>query len=142
MIKKKKIALIFLSLFACVCIAFGLMQKDVAQADGLSQVKYAKTYDLGETLDVQAATIVCDGQEYAAKAVVQYPSGVKYDKDKIVLSEAGVYTVEYTASANGKRLSERVSFTVKNVAYSFSARYGYYGIIFFFVKIVCWRFCK
>ena len=117
--EKKKITLILLSMVACVCIAFGLMQKqDVVQADGLSQIKYEKTYELGETLDVQAATITQGGQEYAAKAVVRYPSGVKYEKEKIVLSEAGVYTVEYTANANGKLISQSVSFTVKNVAYT------------------------
>ncbi|MBQ4268877.1 MAG: hypothetical protein IJB97_04420, partial [Clostridia bacterium] len=123
MIRKKKVSLIFLSLIACVCMAFGVMQMQyVVQADGLSQVEYRQTYNLGETIDVQSATITHNGQEYAAKAVVRYPSGVKYEKDEIILSEAGVYTVEYTANANGKVISESVSFTVKNVAYTIEGK--------------------
>ena len=128
--EKKKITLILLSMVACVCIAFGLMQKqDVVQADGLSQIKYEKTYELGETLDVQAATITQGGQEYAAKAVVRYPSGVKYEKEKIVLSEAGVYTVEYTANANGKLISKELvdAMLQKQSGDGSDSEEGYYG---------------
>lgn len=123
MTRTKKLTLILLSLFACICVAFGVMQNQhMVQADGLSPVRYEKTYELGETLDVQSATIMHNGEEYTAKAVVRYPSGVKYSVDKIILSEVGVYTVEYTANANGKQISESVSFTVNNDAYTIKGK--------------------
>ena len=119
MTRTKKLTLILLSLFACICVALGVIRnRYVVQADGLSQVRYEKIYELGETIKVQEAAIIRDGQEYATKAVVCYPNGVKYEKEEILLSQAGVYSVEYIADVNGKRISESVSFTVKNVAYT------------------------
>lgn len=112
MTAKKRLALL-LCLVACLLACVIGLTARPARANGqLSQVEYQESYALGSTLEIQDATITYKGEDYSTKVIVKFPSGKTYSDNSILLSESGVYTIEYKANANGVFLTKKVEFTV------------------------------
>lgn len=115
MTKKKTLWTIVIFLFACALAlssAFLIKGSDTAQADFTTQTEIKEEYTLGETLEVPKATLLVDGKEYNATAVVYYPSGTATRLSSITLSEEGKYTLLYTATVNGQYYEEKFGFVV------------------------------
>lgn len=72
-------------------------------------------YAYGETITIPAASI--DGVR-ASKFVVIAPSGNAYDRESLVLSEIGKYTVVWYANIGGKEVSAEKTFMVTQGAFS------------------------
>ena len=87
---------------AACCLAGAFFAVNVKADTELSGVLVPTFANYGSELALPDAQIVVDGQTYAAQAVIRYPSGAAYRKTSAVLSEEGVYTVEYRATVNGK----------------------------------------
>ena len=126
---KKKWLLSTVTLAAAVTLGAGVVSGVASAEEGtLSKVLYKTQYLMNEVLDLQTATIAFGGKNYETKAVLHYPSGKTCALQSAVLTEEGVYTVEYKALATGKALSETVEFTVLGNRYGFegsgSVSYG------------------
>ncbi len=86
-------------------------------------------YMLGETVTVPQSTLLIDGQEHPAMAVVYQPDGTAVTDSQIVLTQTGIYTVQYKAKVNSWWYSECVQFNVTsqplNITGSPSSTYSY-----------------
>ena len=85
----------------------------------LSVVSYEAAYILGDTLSIQEAKISYNGTEYTAQGILHFPSGKAFDKETIVLTESGNYTLEYRAQVESVVLSENLTITVLDRPYAF-----------------------
>ena len=130
MTKKKSL----LSLAIIVCSIVFLLSAFTAFGGGLfgrlfgkSEEKFIEEYyDYGETFTVPTHS-VADGVETAS--VVTYPDGTQTGKKEIVLNQAGLYTVEYSAVKEGKLFQEDYSFKVKYPTVTGGANSKiYYGV--------------
>lgn len=87
-------------------------------------------YYVGDAFTVPQADIFYDGKSYPSEsAVVVFPSGRAIEKQSFVLSEGGEYTVVYSATANGKKITAEAKFAVYKAVASFTgdkstSRYG------------------
>ncbi len=111
----KRRLILFLTVFAvCVC-SLGVALINVnAQDAQLSDVNYQQIYVVGETVEIEDATISYGGTDYPASASVIYPNGKVYALDEITLTESGIYTVEYRANVGNKVFVKKVTFTVSD----------------------------
>ena len=121
--KRRKKILIAISSFFCfaaVCGAIHSVKAPKVIAEGeLSEVTYEENYIIGDTLSLQEAKITYGGKQYTAQSFLHFPNGKVLDKDSVVLTESGKYTIEYKAQADDVVLSEKVDITVLNRPYSF-----------------------
>lgn len=112
-----------------ICLALGVMafcggissfsEPKVSAAGELSVVSYEDTYVLGDTLSIQDAKISYKGTEYTAQGILHFPSGKAFNKESVILTESGNYTLEYRAQAEDVVLSEQVDITVLDKPYTF-----------------------
>lgn len=130
--KMKKIAI---SIMSCALVAMGSLAiilsdpNKVVNAETSISVAYEETYELGETVAIQAAEFDHNGKKYQANASVRFPNGDTYKYDQLVLTEAGKYYVYYSAVADdGTVLQETASFTVLADVYTLNGKGEYtYG---------------
>ncbi len=111
---KRKMVLLLACLMTCGLAVGAALFDARAEESELSNVAYRESYILGETVEIEDATIIYGGVEYPATPSVIFPSGTVYSLDEVTLSESGVYTVEYKATVNGKVLTEKVNFSVSD----------------------------
>lgn len=130
--ERKTITILFVC-FVMLCsifIGFGLTGAGSVSAEAsLSETGLQEEYALGSKLTIPSATLTYGGETKEAKSVVAFPDGVKYNLTDITLSQAGKYTVEYSAYFGNVRQTEKVSFTVYKDLYQVSnmlARAQYY----------------
>ncbi len=131
--KMKKLAI---SIMSCVfAMSVGLLAwmgfdaSKINSAKASISVEYKEIYSIGETVVVQPADFDYQGKKYPANVVVRFPNGNSYRYSQFLLSDAGEYTIEYSAVADDNTLlKETRSFTVLANAYSFSGEGSYeYG---------------
>ena len=122
-LKINKIVCLFCLLaIACVCSLLGARMQTQSYAKA-SQIIFEQelkaVYTLGETLEIPAAKISCDGVEYATQETVELysPIGAVYEGNSFALIEEGTYTIVYTAKDNSKITAEK-TFKVTNNPYS------------------------
>lgn len=140
MIKTKKIksaliCLLFVLSFGFFTIALILpFRAEPAYAITFEDdVALKSSYAVGETLEIPKGKIVSGDQTYEATShVLYFPSRNTTVADTAVLTEAGIYTLEYRASVNGKTVKENVKFSASEKLFTVSgsgasARLGYYG---------------
>ena len=116
-IKNKKTLLIVLVALLFVCSISVLCATAFASNVTISEVNFKDGYCVGETLEIPSATISDGNTSVEANIVVTYPSGLTYSRNKISLSESGVYTVRYLAKINGSVKYFDKTFSVKNYTY-------------------------
>ncbi len=104
------------SAIALSCLAFS-MQTAAAEFE-LSNVVYKSVYTLGETLNVQDATITMNGQSYGATAFVRFPDGRTVSKDSVALSQDGEYTLIYKANTASGVVKKEIEFFVTSQSFS------------------------
>lgn len=86
----------------------------------ISYVKYEDSYDYGDVVNIQDATITLGGEQKAADCVVICPdNSYRYSKH-LRLDGVGLYRVEYSAVFNGKK---------EVFSYRFIAGYSAQGIL-------------
>ena len=88
-------------------------------------------YVYGTSFDVPDATVEINGESVDAVATVTYPNGLTVSSERLLLDQAGVYTVTYRAKVGTMHCVEEKTFTVENSAYlmqkeTSSASYGHY----------------
>jgi hypothetical protein len=91
---------------------------------------FKDTYELGEEITISAALIAINGITITSQsAVVIFPSGIAKKSGKVILDEAGQYTVMYSAMAFGKPIKASTTFKVNKMLYGFSnpKSSAYYG---------------
>ena len=94
-------------------------ENKAVNADVFISVEYKDTYVIGETVAIQSAEFDYQGKKYPANVLVRFPNGNSYRYDEFVLTEAGEYSIEYSAVAeNGTLLKQTKSFTVLADTYS------------------------
>lgn len=93
----------------------------------------ATEYVVGNTLEIPKAKILSGSQELSARHTLRFPSGRTSVGSIVKLSEAGIYSLEYSAVSGGKVLTKNISLTAKLQLFGItggrggSARLGYYG---------------
>lgn len=112
MVKKKTkthlLCALCLCLFVCLSVFFAFTVSANAQVEELQT-----SYELNETLVIPQGTVSYNGETHEATSVsLLYPSGVAKSGDTHLLDEAGVYTVRYEASVEGKSVREEKTFRV------------------------------
>lgn len=120
--KKRKVLFgLFLALgFSAFCGGMNSSSvPEVLTKGELSVVSYEDTYVLGDTLSIQEAKISYNDTEYKAQGILHFPSGKAFNKESIVLTESGNYTLEYRAQAEDVVLSENLTITVLDKSYTF-----------------------
>lgn len=75
-------------------------------------------YVRGAEFTVPERTVNIDGTDVKASAVLIFPDGDATSADKVTLSQAGKYTIRYTAAASGKTVADTVTFDVAESLYS------------------------
>lgn len=75
-------------------------------------------YVRGAEFTVPERTVNIDGTDVKASAVLIFPDGDATSADKVTLSQAGKYTIRYTAAASGKTVADAVTFDVVDNLYS------------------------
>ena len=132
----RKFIIIALALISIICGALLCVNQNAVDSYANLNVNiegqeiYAN-YDLNQQFTVPQAKIIYEQNEYEATHYsLQYPDGKAYIKESYTLNQVGKYTVRYSATAQGKRLSATVSFVVLDKLYSVSgvnssAYYGY-----------------
>ena len=128
MIKTKKIksaliCLLFVLSFGFFTIALILpFRAEPAYAITFEDdVALKSSYAVGETLEIPKGKIVSGDQTYEATShVLYFPSRNTTVADTAVLTEAGIYTLEYRASVNGKTVKENVKFSAAEKLFTVS----------------------
>ena len=115
-IKKLVLGTLACSAVALSCMAFST--NNAAAEVQLSDVAYKSVYMLGETFDVQDATITVNGEAYDTMALVRFPDGRTVSKDSVVLSQDGAYTLIYKANTADGVVKKEIPFCVENQAFS------------------------
>ena len=112
----------FLFVLALMTIAIGVRSAFInAQAEYmLSGIEYESVYAKNTRLIIQDGALKDGDEEYAAEALVRFPDGTCYVADEVVLSEEGIYTVEYSAKIDGRMQTKSVSFAVYGGVFSVS----------------------
>lgn len=88
----------------------------------ISDVHFESEYLIGSVVDIPDANLTYAGETKKAEKVVVYPSGSAYSLSRIVLKEAGKYTVEYKAKIAGKTVSVEKQFNAIDNLYSVSSK--------------------
>ena len=101
----------------------------VTHAKASIAVEYKEVYAIGETVVIQPVQFDYQGKKYPASVLVRFPNGNSYRYDELVLTQAGEYTIEYSAVAeNGTLLKDLKAFTVLADTYSIDGNGEYtYG---------------
>lgn len=85
-------------------------------------VEVGERYMLGDVLSIPENSLTVGDTEYPAVGILHSPSGIARTGDSVVLDETGVYTLEYTAVADGRSYSAETEFLVCDELYSVSGR--------------------
>lgn len=119
--KRKILLAICLGLgFTAFCGGINSLSVPEVSAKGeLSVVAYEDAYVLGDTLSIQEAKITYNGTEYKTQGILHFPSGKALNKETVVLTESGNYTLEYRAQADDLVLSENLTISVLDKPYTF-----------------------
>ncbi|MBQ4268669.1 MAG: hypothetical protein IJB97_03350 [Clostridia bacterium] len=118
--KKIKKWLIGTLCLACICtttVGFAVAQQTAVADVVLSEVTLETEYGLNTEFQIPKAKIAVDGVEYEADGILVFPSGIKYDKSLLILSECGTYIIEYSALVNGKKYVCTKSFLTRQSNY-------------------------
>ncbi len=83
-----------------------------AASEIAKQPELLAEYALGETVTIPEGTLLVDGKEHPATAVVYFPDGTAMSDRAITLKQAGIYTVQYKAKVDGWWYSDCVQFSV------------------------------
>ena len=114
---------LLISLFTlCATLIIGVCVSVVKAQESVPQNPFEASYALGETLEIPSREITVNGTSTPCVAVVVYPDGSAVSAEKVTLSKAGVYTVEYRALVGGKTHKESYQFTVDYPMYSLTAK--------------------
>lgn len=121
-ITNKKITTLILGVISILCVLTSVcfMSNSTVKAQ-LSSVNIESQYVLGDTVEIPQADITLGNQTLPAQVKVVFPSGTTYQKSSIVLSEAGKYSIIYSAKFAGKTIVEEKSFLVLENSYETSA---------------------
>ena len=108
---KKKLLIIFLSVLLSIS-TFGILSMAFAEDNYFNiEQSIKQTYDLGDVVDIPAATFRISGTEYKAKHIVYFPDGSAVASNSVTLSLRGNYTVNYFITVNGETHSEEYKFS-------------------------------
>ena len=118
----KKIKKWLLGVLCAVSVFTGAMgiafSQQTALAEGiLSGVTIETEYDLNTEFQVPDANITVNGSKYLTNKVVIFPNGIKYEKESLLLSECGTYTIVYSVQVNGKNYVCEKKFVVRQSNY-------------------------
>ena len=125
-----------LALLVAVPALSACMMRDSGEAAVYFAVEFVSEgleseYPIGSTITIPAAQIDLGGgtNVNATAALVIFPSGYATMSETVCLTEAGRYTVTYSAVANGKTVKGSVYFTVLRNAFRLSGKKSsaYYG---------------
>ena len=114
---RKIVTVLLLALSVAATIAFGFALKSGAADDSFA---LKAEYDVGEKITVASKTFTDNGNSVTATPIIVYPSGAAVKGNSATLTEAGLYTAEYSATVNGKKFFESENFYAYNNLYSFS----------------------
>lgn len=122
-IRKRTKLLIAALALSCTCIFAGVTISTQSHAQATEIIfneELNESYTLGATLDVPSAKISYDGVEYTtdANVLLYYPSGAVYEGESFALTEEGIYTIVYSATVNGAKVTADKVFKVTNNPYS------------------------
>lgn len=90
-------ALMSIVLVSIIGLCFSVGNYAKADAFRIEGTALQDEYVTGTTIDVPDLYFTVSGGEVKAQKTIIFPSGNAYDKDELILSEMGLYKVEYTA---------------------------------------------
>ncbi len=112
-------------LMAAVLYLGSLGPVDVSAEEELAkQPELLADYVLGQTVSIPQSTVLVDGQEHPADAVVYLPDGTAVTDSELVLTQTGIHTVQYKAKVDGWWYSDCVQFTVTSQPLSITGSPG------------------
>ncbi len=106
---KKKTKIIALILLSSVILATATVLCNFAVADETSILP--ETVFVGDSVTIPGKTLTHNGESKAATATIADPFGGVYGGDEIVASQAGKYSITYSAVFGGETVTENASFT-------------------------------
>ena len=106
-------------------------EKPIVQAEIVANVEgeIAASYAFGAEFSIPGCTINVGGTEYPASATLKMPSGAVVKSGSTLLSQSGIYTLEYCAVVDGIPYIKVYTFEVagRTVQYSGANTQVYYG---------------
>ena len=102
-----------------------------AYAEQWSECELEDHYEVGSTVEIPSLTVTVGGETVTATFTVIYPDKTAVDTKTVTLAQAGIYTVEYCATAGGKHYSTKKQFEATALSFmtedkNSSTRYGVY----------------
>lgn len=101
MMKKKLFGIISLGIVGVLC--GGVAYASSVRAE--ETVVFPEQAYLGETIDIPEKTVEIEGQTVETSILVTAPDGGQYTGNTLYTNQIGLYTLEYYAYVNGKRIS-------------------------------------
>ena len=113
LLSKKIVALFAACFLAVACLTLGLAFVRPAQAESTftASETLKAVYEKGEVVTVPQGSFTVEGGLVNAEIYIVFPNGTKKRTDGLTLEETGKYTVIYTATVNGKTLTEEKTFS-------------------------------
>ncbi len=105
----KKTKIIALTLAMAVIVSATILCFAFAESDSsLSQEVF-----VGDTISIPDKTLSLNGESKSATITITMPDGGLFGGNKIVASQAGKYTVTYSATIGGQKVTEEASFVAQ-----------------------------
>lgn len=120
--KKKGIAILS-SCIASVCalsVGVGIATSADSAEGWTKEDAYSVEYAYMDTFKVEDKTFAKGGESYESDAIVCFPDGSVSTESQVTLTQAGTYTVKYTAKVGDKLYAHSESFLVNYPMYSVS----------------------
>ncbi len=120
--KKKGIAILSTCIASVCALSVGVgIATSADSAEGWSKEDaYSAEYAHMDTINVEAKTFAKGGETYDADALVCFPDGSVETGSTVTLTQAGTYTVKYTAKVGDSLYAHKESFLVNYPMYSVS----------------------
>lgn len=127
-------ALLIVSLLLAVCLATvggGMGNAATAAEEEWAMPTLKATYYKDDEIKIPNGILSIGRQDYDASPVLYYPDGRAYSKAVYILDQTGIYTVEFSADADGTVKTKAVTFKVVDPLYDVSGdgsvSYGKYS---------------
>lgn len=102
-----------------VSLQNGTPYSAASDTDG-AKADVRESYEYGTEFTVPAFAFDVGGKQVVATAVLQFPDGSATRQTKVKLNMSGIYTLRYTAIADGTPYSQEYTFTVDEPLFSVS----------------------
>lgn len=120
-IKRKTLYIVGLcAMSLSCCLLGGKISTAANNTQGWQECDIADMYEYKSQLSIENRSYVAGNKNYEASTLLYYPDGSVSSEQKVILDQAGYYTLKYAAQGDGKVYADSKSFVVNYPKYDVS----------------------